>query len=390
MSPSLLVVAGEISGDQHAADVVRRVRATLPDLTVWGIGGDALAAVGVSLRQHTRDMAVMGLIEVLRRIGFFRRVLGDLVQEARRTPPDAALLVDYPGFNLRAAARLKAQGVRVIYYVCPQVWAWRKSRIGRIAEIVDRLLVIFPFEKELFNGTRLRPDFVGHPLVESVQAVRDAPAVDLPWSGSRRIALLPGSRTQEISRILPVLAEAARGVRKKYPDAGFLLASPTEELATEERRMLRSQGIPDGLIPVVTGQTLQILKQARAAWVASGTATIETCLMRCPMVVVYRTSALTNWAARRVLQVPHIGMVNLMAGREICPERIQAEASPEKLIEALLPLIEDTPRRARMLEDLDQTAFRLGEGGAAEHAAAILLEELSRTPFKPPAPLPPA
>jgi lipid-A-disaccharide synthase len=384
MNPSLLVVAGEISGDQHAADVVRQVLAARPDLRVWGIGGDELASAGVSLRQHTRDMAVMGIAEVLRRIGFFRRVLNELDEEARRIRPDAALLVDYPGFNLRAAARLKAQGVRVVYYVCPQVWAWRRSRIGRIAEIVDRLLVIFPFEAELFKDTRLRPDFVGHPLVEKVQAVRDAPNADLPWPGSRRIALLPGSRTQEIRRILPTLAAAALGMRKRFPDAGFLLASPTEALAAEERTMLRDLGVPDGWIPVVTGQTLQILKQARAAWVASGTATIETCLMRCPMVVVYRTSAMTAWVARRVLRIPHIGMVNLMAGREICPELLQEAALPDRLVSALAPLVEDTPERARMLEDLEQTATRLGKGGAAEHAATILLEELSRVRAEPP------
>lgn len=378
MSATLLVVAGEISGDQHAADVIRRVLAERPDLAVWGIGGDELAAVGVSLRQHTRDMAVMGIVEVLRRIGFFRKVLNDLDAEAARTPPDAALLVDYPGFNLRAAARLKARGVRVVYYVCPQVWAWRRSRIGRIAQIVDRLLVIFPFEAALFNGTRLHPDFVGHPLVEKVEAVRQAPATGLPWSGPRRIALLPGSRTQEIRRILPTLAAAALLMRERFPDAGFLLASPTEALAEEERAMLRDLGVPEGLIPVVTGQTLQILKQARAAWVASGTATIETCLLRCPMVVVYRTSAMTAWVARRVLRVPHIGMVNLMAGREICPELLQEAALPERLVSALAPLVEDTPERARMLEDLERTANSLGRGGAAEHAAAILLEELAR------------
>jgi lipid-A-disaccharide synthase len=143
-------------------------------------------------------------------------------------------------------------------------------------------------------------------------------------------------------------------------------------------------GVPDGWIPVVTGQTLQILKQARAAWVASGTATIETCLMRCPMVVVYRTSAMTAWVARRVLRIPHIGMVNLMAGREICPELLQEAALPDRLVSALTPLVEDTPERARMLEDLEQTATRLGKGGAAEHAATILLEELSRVRAEPP------
>ena len=383
MKRSLLVVAGEISGDLHAAAVVRRVQSVLPELRVWGIGGEGLARTGVALRHHTRDMAVMGFMEVVRRYGFFRKVFLDLVEEVRRDPPDAALLVDYPGFNLRLAAELKALGIRVVYYVCPQVWAWRPSRIAQMAERVDRLLVIFPFEKKLFAKTPLKTDFVGHPLVEETQAVRDAPAMDLPWSGSLRVALLPGSRKQEISRILPALATAALQLRKKRPETGFLLAAPSEDIATEQRRILQSLRVPEGLIPVVADHTRQILKQARAAWIASGTATIEACLMRCPMVVVYRTSPLTYWVARRLVRVPHIGMVNLVAGREICPERIQGEARPERLIEALTPLLDETPQRARMLEDLEQAARRLGEGGAAEHAATALVEELLSVPVDP-------
>ncbi|MDZ4198796.1 MAG: lipid-A-disaccharide synthase, partial [Kiritimatiellia bacterium] len=279
MSRSLLVVAGEISGDLHAAAVVRKVRLALPGLRIWGVGGDALAAEGVELRRHTRDMAVMGLAEVLKRYGFFRKALRDLSEEARRNPPDVALLVDYPGFNFRLAAKLHPLRTRIVYYVCPQVWAWRRSRIRQMAGWVDRLQVIFPFEEPIFREAGIQTEFVGHPLVEEARAALLEPDADLPWSGSSRIALLPGSREQEVARLLPVLAAAAWWLRKRRPETSFLVASPTEEMAVLQRRKLRQLGSPEGLLPVVAGQTRQILKQASAAWVASGTATLEACLM---------------------------------------------------------------------------------------------------------------
>ena len=203
MNKTVLLIAGEVSGDMHAAGLVRAVRARAPDVRFVGIGGDELQAAGMEARYHVRDMAVMGLAEVLRRYGFFRRVFRDMVRTAQTLKPDLVVLVDYPGFNLRFAREVKRLGLHCLYYVCPQVWAWHRSRIRLMADVVDRLLAIFPFEPGVFEGTGLRVDFVGHPLVDVAARVRAEPLMELPWKGEPRVALLPGSRRQEIQRILP-------------------------------------------------------------------------------------------------------------------------------------------------------------------------------------------
>ncbi len=374
--PRLLVIAGEVSGDLHAAALVEAVRRRAGGVDAWGIGGDGLRAAGVEVLHDVHEMAVMGLPEVLRKYAFFRHVFDQMRARVRERKPDAVVLVDYPGFNLRFARAVHGTGPKVIYYVCPQVWAWHRARVRLMARIVDRLLVIFPFEKEVFAHTDLRVDFVGHPLVDELRAARGEPERPLPWPGPCRVALLPGSRVQEIDRILPVLAEAARRLRAERPDAGFLVAAPSPRLAAHIEEVLsRTGGVPDGC-RVVTGETRQMLRQARAAWVTSGTATIEAALLRCPSVVVYRTAPLTYWLAKALVRVPHIGMVNIVAGRELCPERIQGGASPAALVRALRPLLDDTPERAAMQAGFEEVAARMGGGGAADRAAAALLEEL--------------
>ena len=377
LQPNLLVIAGELSGDMHAARVIESLRRQHPELAVWGIGGDGLAAQGVELLQHVRDMSVLGLVEVLKRYGFFRRVFNNVLREVDRRQPKVALLIDYPGFNLRLAAQLKKRGVRVIYYVCPQVWAWHRSRIPKMAKIIDRLLVIFPFEVEIFSGTGLDVQFVGHPLVESAKAVFDLPVEPLPWPGSLRVALLPGSRRQELERLLPDLLAAAARLEQAYPEAGFLLPAATPEMEKLALAMIGDAAEKPTRLAVVSGKTRQILRQAKAAWVASGTATLETALMECPMVVVYRTATLTYHIGRRLVRVPYLGMVNLLAGRELCPELIQDAVTPDNLVRAITPLLDDTPARRAMVDGLLTVKQSLGSGGAADRVAEVLHGELA-------------
>jgi lipid-A-disaccharide synthase len=374
--PVILVVAGEVSGDMHAAGLVRELNKHEPGVTVFGIGGPELRAAGAETLYDVKDMAVMGLAEVLRRYGFFRRVFRHILREAAARRPDAAVLVDYPGFNLRLAARLHAMGIKVIYYICPQVWAWNRSRIPRMARIVDRLLTIFPFEPDCFADTGLRADFVGHPLVEEAeQALRDPPSA-LPWPGEPRVAILPGSRPHEIRRILPAMWQAAGRVAESHATAGYLVAAPGPEQETLIREVVAA--VPGGpaLWGVVTGRTREVLRQARAAMVASGTATIETALMGCPMIVVYRVAPVTYHVFKHLVRVPHIGMVNIVAGRRACPEFVQHEATPEALAGGVLPLMDDGPERERMLAALREVRERLGAGDAAKTAAACVAEEL--------------
>lgn len=376
MSRSVLVIAGEVSGDQRAAELIRAVRSQHPDIQFWGIGGPEMRAAGATTRHDIREMAVMGVVEVLRRYSFFRGVFNEMIAAAEQQRPDAVLLVDYPGFNLRFAAQMKQRGIKVIYYICPQVWAWHRSRIPKMAQIVDRLLAIFPFEPDVFVGTKLKVDFVGHPLVDAAQTARTAPPQELPWQGATKIALLPGSRRQEIERILPSIWQAAALIQKQKPDASFILAAPSEAVAKIVRATLAKLGAGPARCELVVDKTREVLRQARAALVASGTATLETALMNCPMLVVYRTSAPTYWIGRQLISVSHIGMVNLIAGRTVCPEFIQHDATPEKLCAGLLPLLDETSARAAQLAGLAEVTAKLGAPGAATRAAAILLAEL--------------
>lgn len=374
MKRSLLIVAGEVSGDMHAAAVLRELKARDPEWSAWGVGGDSLRNEGMEVLYHVDDMAVMGLAEVLRRYGFFRRAFRQLLKKAEQDKPDAVLLVDYPGFNLRFAKQAKRRGLRVFYYICPQVWAWRRSRIPRMAQWMDRLFTIFPFEPDVFKDTPLRVDFVGHPLIREAEKARQEPEMPLPWGKGARLALLPGSRRQEIQRILPALVGAVeQGPENERPTA--LIAAPHESAASCIRETLEAHGREAWSDRIVVGQTRQVLRQARAALVTSGTATLEAALLECPMVVVYKTSWLTYLAARSLVQVDHIGMVNIVAGKSACPERIQGAATPDALAEAVRPLLADSPERRAMLTDLRNVKQKLGPDDPAAQVAGGLLEE---------------
>jgi lipid-A-disaccharide synthase len=305
-----------------------------------------------------------------------------MLREVRARKPDAVILVDYPGFNLRFAARVHRLGTRVIYYICPQVWAWHRARIPKMAEIVDRLITIFPFEPDVFRGTGLKVDFAGHPLVDEARDVHRSAPVGLPWKGPARVALLPGSRVQEIDRILPLMSEVSRQVAAQRRDAEFLIAASSADVTRRIRARLAASGTDTPLSPasIVTGQTREVLRGARAALIASGTATVEAALMHCPMVVVYRTAWSTYWAGRLLVRVPHIAMVNIVGGREICPEFIQGRATPSAVTDALLPLIGDTRERTSMTEELRRVSDLLGPGGASDKAAELVLEELGTPP----------
>jgi lipid-A-disaccharide synthase len=377
VSKSVLLIAGEVSGDMHAAGLVRAIKRRCSDMEFFGIGGDELRAAGMEIIVDARDMAVMGLAEVIKRYGFFKQVFSDMVSLACARKPDAVVLVDYPGFNLRFAEKAHKMGIKVVYYICPQVWAWRRSRIRKMARIVNRLIVIFPFEPEVFKGTGLKVDFVGHPLVEVAEKALAEPLKDLPWNGEPKIALLPGSRRQEVERILPSMVSAAGLLERKNSGAAFLIASPSDEIAGNVREVLSSHLDKPTRCEIVVGDTRQVLRQVRAAMVASGTATIEAALMGCPMVVVYKMSPLTYFLGRLLVKVPDIGMVNVVAGRRLCPELIQGAATPEALASAMDPLVGDTSERATMKAGLEEVRRLLGKGGAAEKAAEILLRELT-------------
>jgi lipid-A-disaccharide synthase len=377
----IMVVAGEMSGDQHAARLVRDLRAVRGDVDLFGIGGDALRREKVRTVVDVREMAVLGFFEVLVRYAFFRRVFNRMVALLREEKPDALLLVDYPGFNLRLAAKAHESGIPVLYYISPQVWAWHRARIPKMAKIIDLLMVIFPFEVDVFKGSGLRAVFVGHPLVESVKRTLTAPTPELPWpAGAKRVGILPGSRRQEIERVLPPMLATARELRRRDPSTAFVIPAASEEIrALIEAQLAALPPEERAAIGVVTGQMREVVRQARAALVCSGTATVETALLRCPMIVVYRTALPTYWLGRMLIQVKWIGMVNLVANRALCPEFIQHQAQPVAMADALEPLLADTPARQAQLDGMDGIAKALAGAGTVKSAGQLVAEALDRT-----------
>ncbi len=376
----ILIVAGEVSGDQHAAGLVRDLRAIRGDLEFYGIGGDALRGEGVDIWVDAREMALVGLTEVVAHLPFLRRVFKRLETQLATDPPEVLLLVDYPGFNLRLAEAAHSRGIPVFYYISPQVWAWHRSRIGRMARVLDLLMVIFPFEVDVFKETGLETVFVGHPLVESIQRTLAQPPIDLPWPpGGRRVALLPGSRKQEIQYVLPPMLETARELRRRDPSVAFLIPAASPEIAQPIHDQLAALPAEDRTaIAVVPGQLREVVRQAQAAMVCSGTATVEVALIQCPMIVVYRTSWLTYWIGRWLVSVPWLGMVNLIANRTLCPEFIQHAAEASAMADAIESLLGDTSARQDQLAGFEQIAAALQRGDGVPSAGAVVAAALDR------------
>ena len=373
--PRLLVSCGEASGDLYAAELVRHLRQRVEDLTVFGLGGDLLQAQQASLVAHVRDLAVVGLVEVVSHLRHLRRIFRSLLAEVDASPPDAAVLVDYPDFNLRLAARLHRRGIPVVYYVSPQVWAWRRGRLKSIRKTVSRMLVIFPFEEPLYRDAGVPVTFVGHPLVDLVRPAADREAFIGRLGldpGRPVVALLPGSRPKEVAHNLPPIARAVELLLTRRPDLQFVLAlapSVHESFVREHFRDLPLR---------ISPETYGVLGAATAAVVASGTATVEAALLGAPMVVVYRISPLSYHLGRHFVNVPHYAMVNLIAGRQIVKELIQQKLTGESVAEETLALVENEELNARMRLDLAEVRRRLGEGGASARASEEVLQILTR------------
>jgi lipid-A-disaccharide synthase len=366
--PRLLVSCGEPSGDLYAADLVRHLRArTEAPLDVFGLGGDRLQSEGARLLAHVRDLAVVGLFEVVSHLPHFRRIFRSLLTAVDQRRPDLAVLVDYPDFNLRLARALHARGIPVVYYVSPQVWAWRRHRLRAIRENVAHMIVIFPFEAKVYDDAGVPVTFVGHPLVDLVAPQRDR-AGFLAAHGLDParpvIAILPGSRRKEIAHNLPALAGAVRLLAERRPDLQFAAAVAPSIDAGPLRAGLPAQ------VALVEGRTHAVLSAAAAAIVASGTATVEAAILGTPMVVVYRLSALTYLLGRRFVKVPHVAMANLIAERRIVPELIQDAFTPEAVADAVLALL--GPDGETMRGALADVRRRLGAPGASERAAAVV------------------
>ena len=375
MSPTLLVIAGEDSGDLHGAELLRELKARRPDLRIVGVGGPRMTPYLDRKLADVQDLAVVGFVEVLRHLPRLNRLFKAILAAAQEEAISDALLIDYPGFNLRLAKALRRDlpAVRLHQYVCPQVWAWKKGRIPELGTVLDSLFCLFDFEPELFRGYPVDARFVGHPLVELVhpECEREAFFAETGLDPHRPlVALLPGSRRGEIQRLLPPMAELVRRWQTARPEVQWVLpVAPT--LATEFVRGYL-QGAP---VVLVEGRTYAARAYADAALVASGTATLETALLGTPFAIVYRLNALTYQIAKRLVKVPHFGLANVVARREVAPELLQDEVNPERLGRELTRLLEPDEAR-RLRAGLAEVRGHLGEPGAAARVVEDLLRKL--------------
>ena len=371
----ILILAGEASGDLHGSRVVHELKKRIEGLDVFGIGGEKMQAEGMEIVFHISAMSFMGFAEVVQNIPFIRRVERTLdgLLETRR--PDVVILIDYPGFNLRFAKRAKRHGLPILYYISPQVWAWHRSRVKKMKGVVDKMLVVFPFEETLYEREGIPVRFVGHPLAESIRATgsRDEFCARHKLDPQKKIlALLPGSRLQEIERILPTMRDAAaelKNTRQIQPVLGVA--------SNLGRDVIQRYSVREAGITLVEKETYNLMSAADAAIVTSGTATLETGWFGTPMAVVYKTSAITYLIGRMLVAIPYVGLVNIVAGKGIVPELIQGKLTTKNLVTVVGKMLADETYAAGIRTELSIIKEKLSGEGASSNVAeeAILLGE---------------
>ncbi len=375
MSPSVMLVAGEASGDMHGAELAHRLRQEA-GITSIGMGSRHMQAAGVELVVDSSNIAVVGLFEVLAHWSEIQAALKVLRATLVARRPDLLVLIDYPEFNLKLAETAKALGIPVLFYVSPQVWAWRPKRIHKIGRRIDHMAVIFPFEVDFYRRAGIPVTYVGHPLARRVKAGLDRETALRRFGLDTRlktVALMPGSRNSEIKRLLPVLIAAAQRIRQDISDVQFLLpAAPTLD-ARELQRTVDASGLP---IPVVQGHTYDAINASDIAITASGTATLEIALLRTPMIVIYKVSPLSYAILKRLIRIKQIALANIIAGQQIVPELIQSEATAQGIAAEAVHLLTDTAYHQRMSLDLDTVKRNLGQEDGIAGICKLVLKLL--------------
>jgi lipid-A-disaccharide synthase len=360
------VISGEASGDLHASNLVKAIRAREPHAEFRAWGGDLLAAQGATLVKHYRDLAFMGFVEVLQNLRTILRNIDFCKEDIAAWKPDALILVDYPGFNLRIAPYAKSLGIKVFYYISPQIWAWKQSRVHKIIASTDRVLAILPFEKAFYEKFGYDVDFVGHPLLDAVS--QPAPKPELATGDERPIiAILPGSRKQEVSTKLPVMLACAA----HFPAYRFVIAGAPSLPESYYREIMG-----DSRIEIVHNRTYGLLQMAHAALVTSGTATLETALFNVPEVVCYKANTISYHIAKRLVKVKFISLVNLILDREVVRELIQDEMNEKQMTEELRAILVGGSKREQILADYKILREQLGGSGASDKAAQAILKRL--------------
>ncbi len=369
-----MIIAGETSGDLHGSKVVKAMRDRDTRLFFCGIGGKAMKDAGVRICVEASRLAVVGITEALSKLFSLIKAILLAKRLIKVLHPDLLILIDFPDFNLHIAASAKKQGIPVLYYISPQIWAWRAGRVKKIRRRVDHMAVILPFEEEFYKKQGISVTFVGHPLLDtdfcSIDNGDEKQAGDFPVIG-----LLPGSRDKEIVRHLPIMLEAARILRKRIDNTKFIVSlAPSVEKEFVDK-LITKHG-PKAGVELISGGVEKIFQRCKLVVAASGTVTLEAAICGAPMIIIYKMSALSYWLGRLLVRVENIGLVNLIAGREIVPELVQGEASPEKISEIVSNMINDAERRSALRHDILKVKDALGGPGAAERVADIAINML--------------
>lgn len=373
----VLIVAGEASGDLQASHLVKALKSIDPHIEIFGIGGKRMKQAGVEIIYDIVELAVVGFVEVLKHLGTFKKILEKLLVLLETKRPDAIILVDYPGFNLRFAKYVKEKNIPVLYYISPQIWAWGEKRIKEIKKYVDKMIIIFGFEEKLYSQAGVKVSFVGHPFLDIVKPLwkKEETIKHLHLKHpSTKIALLPGSRAKEVERHLPIMLKACQIIKTKLPDAEFILSRRKElDKSIYNKIITQSKIKPHSL----ENKPYEIMEISDLVIVSSGSATLETAIMEKPMIIIYKTSLITWLLARNMIKIPNIGLVNVVAGKRIVPELIQFEANVANIVRNSLEILSSKKTQEDIKGELRKVKEKLGEKGAAERAAHIIQKFLT-------------
>jgi len=372
-SKKILLVAGEVSGDLHGSHLVEAIQRIEPEVRFFGVGGEGLERRGMKLLYPASSLSVVGITEVFLKLGTIFKALRGLKRSLEREKPDLVVLIDFPEFNLRLAKLAHRRGIPILYYISPQIWAWRPKRVNLIARVVKKMIVLFPFEVPLYEAAGVDVEWVGHPLLDIVKPTlpKDAAFQQLGLDPKRRtVGLLPGSRVHEVERLLPPLLDSAHLLQREIPDLQFVIP-----LAPGLPRAIFSSWMKNISIPVkvVEGYAYDAMNLSELLITASGTATLEGAILGKPMIIIYRVSLPSYWVGRALIRVDHIGLVNLVAEKEIAPELIQKEANPQRIADEALRILRDPILSRKMSASMDEVRRKLGEPGAAQRAAQIVV-----------------
>jgi lipid-A-disaccharide synthase len=371
-SKKILLVAGEVSGDLHGSHLVDALQRIEPGIQFFGVGGEGLERRGMKLLYPAQSLSVVGITEVFVKLRTILKALRGLKRSLEREKPDLIILIDFPEFNLRLAKIANRRGIPVVYYISPQIWAWRPQRIKLIARVVKKMIVLFPFEVPLYESAGVDVEWVGHPLLDTVKPVlpKEKAFQEFGLDPKRRtIGLLPGSRIHEVERLLPPLLASAHLLQKEIPDLQFVIP-----LAPGISRTILSSHMKNISFPlkVVEGFTYDVMNLSELLIMASGTATLEGAILGKPMIIVYKVSLPSYWVGRALIRVDHIGLVNLVAEKEIAPELIQKDVNPERIADEASRILRNPILSRKMAESMDEVRQKLGEPGAAQRAAQIV------------------